>query len=188
MNRKRWERDEGAERLGDMTATTAEIPAVTLRESRLDFDLFYPEARLSVAKALTMTLRDRSLAEEATDEALTRAYASWGKVSAMTNPRGWVYRVGLNWATSALRRRQRFNRLRIEQQTFILDDLPEPELSAAVAELPIDQRSVVVCRFFLDWSVAETAEALGIRPGTVQSRLHRALKRLESILHKGDTP
>jgi RNA polymerase sigma-70 factor (ECF subfamily) len=43
-------------------------------------------------------------------------------------------------------------------------------------------RSVVVCRLLLDWSVAETAAAIGVRPGTVQSRLHRALRTLEADL------
>jgi DNA-directed RNA polymerase specialized sigma24 family protein len=40
----------------------------------------------------------------------------------------------------------------------------------------------VVCRLLLDWSVDDTAAALGIRPGTVQSRLHRAVHSLEQTL------
>jgi DNA-directed RNA polymerase specialized sigma24 family protein len=39
-----------------------------------------------------------------------------------------------------------------------------------------------VCRLLLDWSVADTAKALGVRPGTVQSRLHRAVQTLEVSL------
>jgi DNA-directed RNA polymerase specialized sigma24 family protein len=42
---------------------------------------------------------------------------------------------------------------------------------------------VVVCRLLLDWSVEETAAALGVRPGTVKSRLHHSLRRLENKLH-----
>lgn len=169
-----------------MMTVTAENPAVRIAASGLDFDDFYVATRTDVAKALTLALRDRSLAEEATDEAMTRAYASWGKVGSMDNPKGWVYRVAVNWATSVLRRRTRFSKLKVVQATEVVDDLPEFELSAAVADLPIDQRSVVICRFYLDWSVQETAQALGVRPGTVQSRLHRALKRLEANLDQGD--
>jgi DNA-directed RNA polymerase specialized sigma24 family protein len=40
----------------------------------------------------------------------------------------------------------------------------------------------VVCRLLLDWSVAETATALGVRPATVRSRLHRALQKLHVTL------
>lgn len=43
-------------------------------------------------------------------------------------------------------------------------------------------RSVVVCRYLLGWSVAETAQALGVREGTVKSRLHRAMQSLQSAL------
>jgi RNA polymerase sigma-70 factor (ECF subfamily) len=41
---------------------------------------------------------------------------------------------------------------------------------------------VVVLRYYLDWSTEEVAEALGVAEGTVKSRLHRALRRLESSL------
>ena len=50
------------------------------------------------------------------------------------------------------------------------------------AGLPLDQRSVVVLRYYLDWSTEEMAEAMGVAPGTVKSRLHRALRRLERAL------
>jgi RNA polymerase sigma-70 factor (ECF subfamily) len=46
----------------------------------------------------------------------------------------------------------------------------------------VRQRSVVVCRFYLGMSEAETAAALGTRPGTVKSRLHRALRQLQTRL------
>ena len=39
-------------------------------------------------------------------------------------------------------------------------------------------RTIIAYRYFLELSEAETAEALGIRPGTVKSRLSRALDRL----------
>ncbi|MDQ1373248.1 MAG: hypothetical protein QOJ09_586, partial [Actinomycetota bacterium] len=38
------------------------------------------------------------------------------------------------------------------------------------------------CRFYLGLSEAETATALGTRPGTVKSRLHRALQHLQTRL------
>jgi len=58
----------------------------------------------------------------------------------------------------------------------------DPAMARALARLSLDQRAVVVLRFHLDWSVDQVAEALQIAPGTVKSRLHRALGRLESLL------
>jgi RNA polymerase sigma-70 factor (ECF subfamily) len=64
------------------------------------FEGFYKAEADRVYRALAVTLGDRDLAREATDEAMARAYARWSKVSAHDNPGGWVFRVGLNWATS----------------------------------------------------------------------------------------
>jgi len=64
----------------------------------------------------------------------------------------------------------------------------DPAVHRAVAALDIKQRSVVVCRHLLGWSVAETADALGISQGTVKSRLHRATTILRSQLRDLHTP
>jgi RNA polymerase sigma-70 factor (ECF subfamily) len=45
---------------------------------------------------------------------------------------------------------------------------------------------VIACRYFLDLSESETAAALGIRPGTVKSRLSRALDRLRAEVVTAD--
>jgi RNA polymerase sigma factor (sigma-70 family) len=59
-------------------------------------------------------------------------------------------------------------------------------LRGALARLEDRDREVVFLRFFLDLSEAETAAALGCRPGTVKSRLHRALERLRAHLEDDD--
>ncbi|HEX2363265.1 MAG TPA: RNA polymerase sigma factor [Jiangellaceae bacterium] len=55
-------------------------------------------------------------------------------------------------------------------------------LRDAVVALPPNQRDVVICRYLLDLSEAETAQALGIPSGTVKSRLSRGLAALETVL------
>lgn len=50
----------------------------------------------------------------------------------------------------------------------------------ALAALPTDQRAVVVLRHHLDLSERQTADLLGIAPGTVKSRLSRGLRALAS--------
>ena len=145
------------------------------------FSDFYRSTWPGVARALAVALGDRDLAVDATDEAMARAYPRWSTLAAYDNPGAWVYRVGLNWARSHRRRLAR--RLPWSQPT---DELPAPVADPAVRDallaLPLKLRSVVVCRLLLDWSVDDTATALGVRPGTVQSRLHRALRTLNSSL------
>ncbi len=157
---------------------TGELPVI---ETPLDFDGFYRASYPQVARALTATLGDRHLGAEAADEAMARCYAHWSSVSGYDNPGGWVYRVGLNWARSVRRKLGR----RPPAPDRYYDEMPEvgdPAVTRALADLDVRLRAVVVCRFLLDWSTAETAEALGIREGTVKSRTHRALRRLEATL------
>ena len=146
-----------------------------------DFPTFYRESWSSVARSLTLALGDRDLAVDATDEAMARAYARWSSIGHYDNPAGWAYRVGLNWARSRHRRLAR--RLPFTRATVTEQEPPtDPAVRAALLDLPLDQRNVVICRLFLDWSVAETAAALDIKPGTVRSRLHRALNVLQPAL------
>ena len=53
---------------------------------------------------------------------------------------------------------------------------------AALERLPERDRLVIAHRYLLELSEAETAEALGVRPGTVKSRLSRALERLRASM------
>ena len=63
-----------------------------------DFDVFYAENRDQIARALSLSLRNPDLGAEAADEAFVRACQRWVEVSSFSNPQGWVYRVGMNWA------------------------------------------------------------------------------------------
>ena len=56
-----------------------------------------------------------------------------------------------------------------------------PAARASSRQLPEQARTVLACRYLLDLSEAETAAALGLRPGTVKSRTARALERLREI-------
>ena len=157
-----------------------------LEGTALDFSDFYREHWTAVARALTLTTGNPELAAEATDEAMARAYAHWAKVSRYDNPAGWVYRVGLNWTRSLHRRISRTLPSRpAPAQPDI--QVADPAIRAALLDLDVKHRAVVVCRLLLDWSVDETSEALGVRPGTVKSRLSRALALLHATLaHLGD--
>jgi RNA polymerase sigma-70 factor (ECF subfamily) len=57
---------------------------------------------------------------------------------------------------------------------------------AALHRLREDDRLVIACRYLLELSEAETAAALGVRPGTVKSRLSRSLERLRAELGDPD--
>ena len=164
-------------------ADTGEIPIIRLHHDT--FDNFYTTNRTPVLRALALTLGDRDLAADATDEAMARAFQHWKSVQGFDNQAGWVYRVGLNWARSRLRKRRREILTDVMPTSSVEVQINDPDLDRAVKELPLDTRAVVVLRHYLDWSTDEVARALGIRPGTVKSRLHRAINDLRQALEPG---
>ena len=156
-------------------------------EGARPFEDFYGEARTSIARALSLALGDPDLALEATDEAMARAYERWPLVSRLDRPEGWVYRVAMNWALSILRRRKRSDH-RLYDPGHTTLTAADPDVHAAIGDLDVKHRSVIVCRHLLGWSVKDTARALGVREGTVKSRLSRATHILQSRLdHLRDT-
>jgi RNA polymerase sigma-70 factor (ECF subfamily) len=155
-------------------------------ERHTSFEDFYRAEWASLFRAVSFTLGDRELAREATDEAMARAFERWEQVAAMASPAGWTFRVAVNFARNRVRRRwlERARPLRHDGPAHELDGVADPALARAVRSLPLDQRAVVVMRFYLDWPVDDVAAALGVAAGTVKSRLHRALRRLESTLRE----
>ena len=148
----------------------------------LAFDDFYTANAARIGRALDLTLQHPELAEDALNEAMTRALQKWTQVGGYSNPSGWVYRTALNWARSWLRRRRRERDRPLHQRPADPLAAIEPGLAAALAGLSEDHRAVVVCRFHLDWSTVETADALGIAEGTVKSRLSRAIDQIRTEL------
>lgn len=148
-----------------------------------DFDVFYQKWRSPIRRSLALALGDVGLADEAVDEAMTRAVARWDTLRGYDCPEGWLYRVGLNWARGVFRKRRYELLSDIGGSSEVgSDPLPDPDLIEAVGRLSLKLRAVVVARYHLDFSTAEVAEALGIPEGTVKSRLSRALKQLSQEL------
>ncbi len=153
------------------------------RSSATSFEDYYRRHYGDVVRALSFTLGDTELGRDAADEAMARTYANWHTVQDYGNPAGWTYRVGLNWARSIHRRLARQLPV-LGRSDVSAPEVSDPAIAEALRSLDFDLRAVVVCRLLADWSVAQTAEALDIGPGTVKSRLHRALALLETKLHQ----
>jgi RNA polymerase sigma-70 factor (ECF subfamily) len=94
-----------------------------------------------------------------------------------------VYRVGLNWARDVFRKR-RYEILKDVEVESVTAEAPylESGVIESVGRLSVRLRSIVVARYYLDWSTVEVAKALDIPEGTVKSRLARALDRLAQEL------
>jgi RNA polymerase sigma factor (sigma-70 family) len=138
-------------------------------------------------------------AEEAAQDAFVKAYYALGRFRRGAELRPWLLRIVANEARN--RRRSAGRRgnlaLRAAAATPSGGAAPSPESSVLAAEqsetllaalegLRDEERDVVACRYFLELSEEETAEALGLRKGTVKSRLSRALDHLRGRLEATD--
>jgi RNA polymerase sigma-70 factor (sigma-E family) len=131
-------------------------------------------------------------AEDLVQTTLLRCYVSWRTVERADNRDAYVYRMLLN-AQRDSRRRRWWG----ERPTDVLPD-GEPVGDAAEAHAVADavhralgdltkaSREVVVLRYFARLSEQQTAQVLGIPPGTVKSRLSRALAHLADNTHLTD--
>jgi RNA polymerase sigma-70 factor, ECF subfamily len=134
-------------------------------------------------------------AEEAAQDGFVKAYRALGRFHRGAPFRPWLLRIVANEARNRRRsaaRRERLS-LRAAAEARPGDAVPSPEaalfaresqeqLLAAIERLSEDHRDAIVCRYVLDLSEDETAAALGVRRGTVKSRLSRALERLREEL------
>lgn len=137
-------------------------------------------------RALAVALGDPSLAAEAADEAMVRALARWGQVSQYDRPEAWTYRVGLNWATSQLRKWSlRPSRAVDELDRPMVDHLPDVDLADSLRRMDRKHRTVLVMRYFLQVTPDEIAEVLDVPVGTVKSRLNRGVQRLRTSMEVG---
>jgi RNA polymerase sigma factor (sigma-70 family) len=145
------------------------------RASIEDLYSFHAERLTRTAFLLTGSRAD---AEEIVQEAFTALVRGFGGVH---NPDAYLYRSVVNRSKSLLRHRAIVRRaLPILAQHDERADMPYAsiELTDALQQLSVNQRSAIVLRFFNAKSDSEIAAILGCQPATVRSHLRRGIIQL----------
>ena len=160
-----------------------------------------PETRASAFHRLTSQHLDASYrlaraivhdpvdAEDATQDALVRAWRKWPTLRDQSLFEHWFTRILVNTCRDHLRRQA----VRPTADPTLIASIPSRDdplaathereaMGAAMAMLSPDHRIVVALRFYRDMPVDEIARRLGVPSGTVNSRLHYALKRLNELI------
>src|SRR5882672_1011876 len=180
--------------LAPIVAGFAEQTEITVRGEMSDFALML-EAEIPrlrrYARALT---RDMSRADDLVQSCLTRALAKRHLWQAGTDLRAWLFTILHNQHVNDVRRSVREGvNVPVEDMAPVLtvqpnavDRLQLRDLEAAIAQLPIEQRQVILLVGLEGMHYDEVAEVLNIPVGTVRSRLSRGRDQLRCLMGMTD--
>ena len=130
-------------------------------------------------------LGSETAAVDAVDEAVYKGFLARKKLRQPEFFTTWLTRILINVCNTELRRRKRETVVEFLPETAVeeFDALP---LREAVERLPREVRAVIVLRYFTGLTLAETAAALEVPPGTVATRQRRGLALLRLELEEDD--
>jgi RNA polymerase sigma-70 factor (sigma-E family) len=157
-----------------------------------EFRVYVASRQAALRRTAFFMCGDWHDADDLVQATLTKLFIAWRRVTSKDGPDAYAYRILANSVIDARRRPWRR-----EVSTESLADGPDTSTSAAatdqrldlaqaLAALPPRQRVTVILRFWVDASVAETAEVLGCSTGTVKSQTARGLESLRRLLRSDD--
>jgi RNA polymerase sigma-70 factor (ECF subfamily) len=155
----------------------------------------YLNGLYSYAMVLT---RNHAEAEDLVQETYMRAMRAMRKLRADSNIKGWLFTILKNiWFNQLRKHRNGPQMVEIEAGDGVANNIVEPsknshdlyvskleaeQVRAAIQELPVEFREIILLREYEDLSYREIASILHCPLGTVMSRLGRARARLRTLL------
>jgi RNA polymerase sigma-70 factor (sigma-E family) len=149
------------------------------------FEEFVSARYLSLRRIAYALCGDWVYAEDLLQSALEKAYVAWPKIQRRGAEEAYVRTTLIRTSIDESRRpwrRERSTDAVPDTRTVPAVDAERPVLVDALMRLPEMQRKVVVLRYWLDQSVSETADQLGIGEGTVKSHAARGIGALRDAL------
>jgi RNA polymerase sigma-70 factor (ECF subfamily) len=167
--------------------TDEQLVARTRRGSRVAAGLLFERHWQGAWRLAFAVTGRREAADDVAQEAFEQAFSRLSTFEERGSFRAWLHRIVLTRALNHRRREDRAVALHdSEQETREEDSIAVLAIRRAVSALPDDRRLVVVLRYWLDLTPTEISELLQIPPGTVHSRLARALRDLRIDLEVPD--
>lgn len=165
--------------------------------SPLEVERWMREYGNEILRIAYLYVGDVQIAEDIFQEVFLKAYQGFADFQGKSSVKTWLVRIAINsckdYLKSAWKRRVTPMDEAMEQSLRGPDVYEQAEQRAdakkvreAVFSLPEQYREVIVCFFYQELSLEETAQVLRIPVGTVKSRLSRAKKKLKVLLGGGD--
>ena len=169
----------------------------------------YAEHALGLVRLAVVLTGDRGAAEDIVQDAFLGLYRRWDHLADTAAPLGYLRVSVVNGCRSVLRRRSRLwlgatadfaeaageadgnvgygggtGLAESAEARALLGD-EQRAVAAALRKLPRRQREAVVLRYYLDLSIEEAAQVMGVSSGTVKSATHRGLAAVGRTLKEG---
>jgi RNA polymerase sigma factor (sigma-70 family) len=141
------------------------------------FDELYRREQPELVRLAVLLVGSPEVAADLVQDCFVRLHPKWDQIE---DHRAYLRRSVVNACHSHHRGLRRFRRLDLRPSEPV--ELGARELSDALGALPHRQRAALVLRFYAGLPDVDIAHALGCRPGTVASLIHRGLAALREVI------
>ncbi len=151
------------------------------------FERLVEQYQEDVLRICFLYLRDKTLAEDATQETFLKVYRSMDAFRGESSEKTWILKIAMHACYDI----NHSGWFRFMNRHVTPETLPEPcaasaeedlALAAAVMELPRKLREVILLRYYQQLNVSEIARALHLSHSSVSGRLRRGRERLKKAL------
>ena len=157
--------------------------------------LIYESHFAHVYRLALYITRNKSTAEEVTQEAFTIAFEKYHQLRDPSKVANWIKAITINTARRYYNKEKKVIPLDKEQLDYVYDhpiadpmesfvnqkDLEE-EMKQAIKTLPVNFQNVIILKYYYDLEVKEIAQVTEVSEGTVKSRLFRARNKLKQAI------
>ncbi|MED3551201.1 RNA polymerase sigma factor SigX [Cytobacillus praedii] len=163
------------------------------------FDELYRKYHHDVFQFLFYMVKNKEQAEDLVQEVYIRVLKSYERFEGKSSEKTWLFSIARNVAIDSFRKQKGWKQRILEKFDWstsqVKDDQPIPEdiavqneeiqqIYSCLDQCTVDQRLVIVMRYIHEFSILETAEALGWTESKVKTTQHRALKILKKQMEE----
>jgi RNA polymerase sigma-70 factor (ECF subfamily) len=166
---------------------TTPLLSPTVVRTQAEFEALVSDIRPELHRYCARMIGSAVDSEDVVQDALAKAYASL-PATAITNMRGWLFRIAHNKAIDYLRRSNHEHLEHLDEHALLAEPNPpleEPELVAVALsvflKLTPKQRSCVILKDVMRYSLAEISELLDATVPEIKAALHRGRARLRDL-------
>jgi RNA polymerase sigma factor (sigma-70 family) len=155
------------------------------------FEVFFSEQRGALLRAAYVLTGSRDEAADLCQEAFLAVWERWGRVSALDDPAGYLYRTAMNRQRSRLRRARVATRRLLDRthaRDHLSDAVDRADVARALGQLSRRRREAIVLTEMLELDSGQAATIMGVASSTVRRLAQDARADLERLLEAGHDP